>query len=86
MVEGRQLRVTTKGLFGTKERRWDRDEIAAIRADRSNMEVNDRPVIELQIQPRTGKKTGLLAGRNEQELRWLATRLRQALQVPARVV
>ena len=86
VVEGRQLRVTTKGLFGTKERRWDRDEIAAIRADRSNMEVNDRPVIELQIQPRTGKKTGLLAGRNEQELRWLATRLRQALQVPARVV
>ena len=43
-------------------------------------------MIELQIQPRTGKKTGLLAGRNEQELRWLATRLRQALQVPARVV
>ena len=48
------------------------------------MEVNDRPVIELQIHPRQGKKAGLLGGRDEAELRWLATRLRQALQVPAR--
>jgi hypothetical protein len=86
VVEGRQLRVTTKGLFGTKQRSWSRDDIAAIRADRSGMEVNDRPVMELQIHPRLGKKVGLLGGREEAELRWLATRLRQALQVPARTV
>jgi hypothetical protein len=38
----------------------------------------------LQIHPRLGKKAGFLAGRDEAELRWLATRLRQALPVPAR--
>jgi hypothetical protein len=37
----------------------------------------------LQIYPRAGKKQGMLAGRDEEELKWLATRLRQALQVPA---
>jgi hypothetical protein len=83
-VEGRQLRVTTKGLFGAKQRTWSRADLAAIRADRSGMEVNNRPVIELQIHPRLGKKVGFLGGRDEAELRWLATRLRQALQVPAR--
>jgi hypothetical protein len=83
-VEGRQLLITTKELFGIKQRSWSRDDLAAIRADRSGMEVNDRPVIELQIHPRLGKKAGFLAGRDEAELRWLATRLRQALQVPAR--
>jgi hypothetical protein len=84
VVESGCLRVETKGLFGTKQREWSRDEIAAVRADRSGMEVNHRPVIELQVHPRTGKKAGFLAGRNETELRWLATRLRRALNVPAR--
>ena len=63
---------------------WSRGEIAAIRADASGMEVNDRPVIELQIHPVSGKKFGVLAGRNEEELRWMATELRRALNVPAR--
>jgi len=84
MVEGGELRIETKGLFGVKQWVWRRDEVAAIRVDNSNVEVNDRPVLNLQIFPRTGKKTGLLAGRNEDELRWMATRLRGALKVPAR--
>jgi hypothetical protein len=58
--------------------------LTAIRADASSMEVNHRPVIQLQIHPRAGKKVGLLSGRNEDELRWMATRLRRALNVPAR--
>jgi len=45
--------------------------------------VNNRPVIELQVHPRVGKKVGLLAGRDETELRWMATQLRRALKVPA---
>ena len=84
VVEGSRLHVETKGLFGAKQLTWTREELAAIRVDRSNMEVNNRPVLELQIHPRTGKKVGLLAGRDEEELRWLATKLRQALQLPAR--
>lgn len=48
------------------------------------MEVNERPVIELQIHPVVGKKAGFLAGRDEAELRWIAAHLRRALKVPAR--
>jgi hypothetical protein len=47
------------------------------------MEVNGRPVLELQIHPVGGKKWGLLAGRDEDELRWMATALRRALKLPA---
>jgi hypothetical protein len=83
-AEGGRLRVETRGLFGAKRQEWSRGEMAAIRADSSGMAVNDRPVIELQIHPVAGKKVGLLAGRDENELRWMATRLRQALNVPAR--
>ncbi|HTY86378.1 MAG TPA: hypothetical protein VMB80_02850 [Candidatus Acidoferrum sp.] len=82
-VEGDQLRLETKGLLGGKLREWNRGEIAAIRADSSNVAVNHRRLLELQIIPVTGRKVGLLAGRDDSELRWLATRLRQALKVPA---
>ncbi len=83
-VVGKQLNLVTKGPFGTKAWEWPQSQIAAIRADASGMEVNDRPVLELQIHPHAGKKVGLLAGREENELRWLATQLRHALQVAAR--
>jgi hypothetical protein len=79
-----RLCVETRGLFGNKRHEWTRADLAAIRADASGMGVNERPVIELQVHPRGGKKVGLLAGRDEEELRWMATRLRQALAVPAR--
>lgn len=83
-AEGGRLRIETKSLFGVKQKEWSPSEIAAIRADNSGMEVNDRPVLNLQIHPRIGKKTGFLTGRDEAELRWIATRLRHALNVPAR--
>lgn len=83
-VDSGRLRVETKGIFGVKIREWSRAELAAVRADASGMEVNDRPVIELQIHPVAGKKCGLLAGRDEQELRWMATQLRRVLKIPAR--
>lgn len=83
-VDSGHLRVETKGVFGLKVREWSRTELSAVRADASGMEVNDRPVIELQIHPVTGKKCGLLAGRDEQELRWMAAELRRVLETPAR--
>jgi len=82
-VSGGRLSVDQRGLFGAKHREWQRDDIAAIRADASNMEVNDRPLTEIQIHPVVGKKVGLLAGRCEDELRWIASELRRALGVPA---
>ena len=86
VVADGQLRVTFRGPIRTTQSTWSQSEIAAIRVDRSNVEVNNRVLPELQIYPRTGKKQGMLAGHDEQELRWLATRLRQVLQVAARTV
>ncbi len=85
-VDTSRLCIETRGLFGAKRREWTRADLSAVRADGSGMEVNDRPVIELQIHPRVGKKVGLLAGRNEDELRWIATCLRRALNLPAREI
>ncbi len=78
------LTVVQSGLFGVKRREFRRADIAAIRAGASRVEVNHRPVPELQIDPVTGKKVGLLLGRDAAELRWMATELRSALGVPAK--
>lgn len=48
------------------------------------MEVNDRPIYELQIYPRSGKKTGLLSQRTDAELEWLAHELSLLLQLEKR--
>jgi hypothetical protein len=81
---GDGLRVEQKGLFGAKSREWRRGEITALRSGPSGMRVNNVPVMELQIYAVTGKKkVGLLAGRSDAELRWLASELRRTLGVPA---
>ena len=79
-----RLRVRVRGIFGERDWEWRRDELAALRTGGSGLEVNDVPVIELQVHPRVGSKIGLLSGRDEQELRWIATRLRAVLDVPSR--
>ena len=48
------------------------------------MTVNDRPVPELQVHPRDGKKFGMLAGRDTAELEWLATVLCRSLRLVMR--
>ncbi|HKS37924.1 MAG TPA: hypothetical protein VJW76_12080 [Verrucomicrobiae bacterium] len=83
LVENGRLSLAQIGIFGAKKWDWNRDGLSAIRADASGMAVNDVPVIELQIHPVGGKKAGFFAGRDEQELRWLATELRRALKLPA---
>ncbi len=83
-VEGGRLHITTRGVLGQKEWEWNPGELSAVRADASGMEINERPVLELQIHPAVGGKVGFLAGRDEEELRWMAACLRHALDVPAR--
>lgn len=46
----------------------------------SGIEVNDRPVMEIQIIPKSGKKIGLLSNRSSEEKAWLAYVLRQTLK------
>lgn len=66
---GDTLQIEIRGPFGVRRMQWHGDELAAVPVDASGMEVNDEPVPELPIEPLTGKKVGLMAGRDEQELR-----------------
>ncbi len=83
-VEDGRLRVETRAPFGVRRREWNPGDLSAVRVDASGLEFNERPVLELQIHPVDGRKWGLLAGRDEAELRWMATCLRAALKLPAR--
>jgi hypothetical protein len=78
VVDG-TLMIYQTGLFRAKQHEWSKDQVEAIRTGPSGIEVNDVPVLELQIHPKNGKKVGLLAGRDVDELRWLATVLRQGI-------
>jgi hypothetical protein len=73
------LLINRKNLFGLKSHQWRRDEIETIAIGPSGMSVNDIPVLELKIRLRDETETGLFAGRDTQELRWIASVLRQAL-------
>jgi hypothetical protein len=77
-----ELRIAQESIFGKKLYRWRSNEISAICADRSGMEMNGVPVIELQIFG-SGKKSGFFAGRDDAELLWIASELRNALKVSA---
>jgi len=75
------------GLFGKKERQWDRGQVAAIRVGDSNTEINHRRLQQLQFQvyakagdPKS-HTIGLLTGRDRAELEWMTAVLRQTLGV-----
>lgn len=80
-VTGGTLMVIQTGIFGSKQRDWESGDVGAIRAGPSGMTVNDKPVLELQILDGGGSKFGLLAGRSDEELGWLARELAAALAV-----
>lgn len=82
-VVGDRLMLLQTGPFGTKRREWRRTQLADVLTGPSGMSVNGVPVMELQVLPRGEGKVGLLGGREESELRWLATVLRKALKIPA---
>lgn len=80
-VSGGVLTIRRIGPFGTKEHRFARGEVLAVRMGQSGIEVNNRPLMELQVIPAGGRKVGILTQRTEEELRWLAAVLRRALKV-----
>jgi hypothetical protein len=82
-VVGGTLLVRRITPFGTKDRRLGAGDIAAVRLGPSGVEVNSRPLMELQIHPKQGRKIGVLAGRSDEEIAWVACELRKALGVPA---
>lgn len=78
-VTGEQLKVIISSLFGTTRKKWMLSELQTFRKGPSGIEVNDVPVMQLQIVPQTGSPYGLLTGRDEAEIEWIATHLRRAL-------
>lgn len=80
-VANGRLMIVQAGLFGTKKREWACENLRRIGIGPSGMSVNDVPVFELQIHPHDEKKHGMLAGRETQELAWMATVLRDAAKV-----
>jgi hypothetical protein len=75
-----ELRVRRRSLFRSRHNCWSADEIRTIRVSPSSMKVNDQPVMLLRIKPVVGKYVNLFVGRDETELRWIATMLMTALK------
>jgi hypothetical protein len=82
LVTADSIIFTQKGLFGEKEKQWPRASLLAVAAGPSGAKINEQPVLELQLQWTKGKHFGLLAGRPEPELQWLAAELRRRLLPP----
>ena len=78
---GKTLLVSRAGLFGVRQREWRTDEIDRIVCGPSGVEVNDVPVMQLQIHRKTGRKYGLLSQLNDEELHWIASVLSDVLQL-----
>jgi hypothetical protein len=85
-VTGGSLMVIQTGIFGSKQRTWDHGDVEAVRVGPSGMTVNDKPVMQLQIIDGGGDKFGMLTGRTNEELKWLAAELRAALGVLSHAV
>jgi hypothetical protein len=81
-VAGNRLLVVHTSSRGVERHEWQRDELAAIYVGASKASSNGKPLMQLHIVPRGGKKFSCFAGRDEQELAWIATVLRDALDVP----
>lgn len=74
---GDAIRITVSDPFGSRTREWPYGAAAVVRIGPSGMSVNDVNIEELQVHPVHGKKAGFLAGRDAEELRWMATLLRE---------
>jgi hypothetical protein len=78
------LVFTQTGPVRKVEYQWTAAELAAVRCANSGTEVNDRPLKQLQIGGSGGTaQRGVLTGRDEAELEWLAATLRWFYRVGA---
>ncbi len=79
------LLINRESIFGLSSRQWPAHDVVSIMVGPSGMEVNDRPIMELQVHYRAEKenikKFGLLSERTPDEQAWIASTLRAALGV-----
>jgi len=80
-ADARHLEATLRSAVRFRTWHWEAAELSELKVAYSNVEVNNRRLEELQVQPRAGKKTALLRGRDHDELAWVATTLRRVLKM-----
>jgi hypothetical protein len=78
-VVGDTLLVNRKNLFGLRQHEWPRERLQRVGIGPSGVEINDRPVMELQVVDTDDCKTGLLSERSDEEIRWVAHLVRRGL-------
>ena len=71
--------IKRRGIFGEKVSEMLTSDLTNICLGPSGMEVNNRPVNELQFHTNAGKAIGLLSQLSDEEIRWLAALLQQKL-------
>ena len=82
-VVGDTLLITRQNIFKTRQQEVRRENIKSIRRDKSGVEVNNVPVLNLQVRLHEGKKISMFSQLSNDELAWLAAVLRGALDVPS---
>ncbi len=80
-VVGDTLLITRQNIFKTRQQEVHRDNIKSIRRDKSGVEINDVPVLNLQVRLHEGKKISMFSQLSNDELTWIAAVLREALRV-----
>jgi hypothetical protein len=82
-VVGDKLLTFETGPLGSRRREFTRADLCDIRCGPSNISVNKKPLPQLQIITHDKTHFGTLTSRDEIELKWIATVLRQALGIPS---
>lgn len=80
-ADERHLEAAVRSAVRSRNWQWGASDLRELKVGDSNIEVNNRRLQELQVYARSGKKTGLLRGRDPVELAWIATRLRRVLKL-----
>lgn len=75
------LFIERKTIFGTRWTELTAEEVESIELGHANMEVNGVPVMNLKIQPMNEKAVGMFSHLDNEEIVWLAQRLRKSLGV-----
>lgn len=76
------LVFTQTGPLRSSESAWPTSSLASVHVGPSGTAVNDKPLLQLQIQPKSGAYKGVLTGRSTLELEWIAATLRTTLNCP----
>lgn len=76
---GRELVITRQSIGKPRVEGWNTEEIARVVIGPSGTEINDKPVMELQVHLSDGSKRGFFPERRDDELRWLAGEIAHAM-------